>query len=67
MTFISMVNDTPEQQKYIDKLIEIFNSNDEEKKTTVKIMLDNLKRDPWEHPQRKSKQQEINIKKQNAG
>ncbi len=42
-------NDTlsylPEHEKYIDKLIEILNNNDEDKKTTVKIMLDSLKPD----------------------
>ena len=46
---------TPEQQKYIDKLIEILNSNDEEKKTTIKTMLNNLKRDAWDHQQKKQK------------
>jgi len=46
---------TPEQQKYIDKLIEILNSNDEEKKTTIKTILDNLIRDTWEHHQKKQK------------
>ena len=57
----------PEHEKYIDKLIEILNNNDEEKKTAIKIILDNLKRDTWEQQERKSKQQEMNIKKQRTG
>jgi len=46
---------TPEQQKYIDKLIEILNGKDEGKKTTIKTILDNLIRDAWEHHQKKQK------------
>ena len=57
----------PEHEKYIDKLIEILNNHDEEKKTAIKIILDNLKRDTWEQQERKSKHQEINIKKQKTG
>jgi transcriptional regulator with XRE-family HTH domain len=58
---------TPEQQKYIDKLIDILNSNDEHKKITITTMLDNLKRDTWEKDSKKSTHHDTHIKKQKAG
>jgi len=58
---------TPEQQKYIDKLIDILNSNEEDKKITITTMLDNLKRDTWNNDSKKSTHHDQHIKKQKAG
>lgn len=58
---------THEQQKYIDKLIDILNSNDNHKKITITTMLDNLKRDTWEKDSKKSTHHDPHIKKQKAG
>ncbi|WKZ14042.1 MAG: hypothetical protein QY317_08985 [Candidatus Jettenia caeni] len=58
---------TTEEQKYIDKLVEILRSNDEQKITTVTTILDSLKRDVWNNSLREQKREEINLKKQQAG
>ena len=58
---------TPEQQKYIDKLINILNSNEEDKKITITTMLDNLKQDTWNNDTKKSTHHDQHIKKQKAG
>lgn len=58
---------TPEQQKYINKLIDILNSNDDHKKITITTMLDNLKRDIWEKESNKPTHHDPHIKKQKAG
>ncbi len=58
---------TPEQQKYIDKLIDILNSNEEDKKITITTMLVNLKRDTWNNDSNKSTHHDQHIKKQKAG
>lgn len=57
---------TPEQQKYIDKLINILNNNDNHKKITITTMLDNLKQDTWEKDSKKSTHHDPHIKKQKA-
>ncbi|KKO21131.1 MAG: hypothetical protein BROFUL_00132 [Candidatus Brocadia fulgida] len=38
---------TPEEQKYINKLISILRGNNDDKKIAVKTTLDALKRDIW--------------------
>ncbi|MDE2216551.1 MAG: hypothetical protein KGJ87_05225 [Planctomycetota bacterium] len=48
---------SPDKQKYIDKLIEILNGNDDQKKNAIITILDNLKRDAWND----------SLKKQQAG
>ncbi len=58
---------TPEQQKYIDKLIDILNSNEEDKKITITTMLDNLNRDTWNNDSKKTTHHDQHIKKQKAG
>lgn len=58
---------SPEQQKYINKLIDILNGNDDHKKITITTMLDNLKRDTWEKESKKSTHHDQHIKKQKAG
>ena len=58
---------TPEQQKYIDKLIDILNSNEKDKKITITTMLDNLKRDTWNNDSKKSTHHDQHIKKQKTG
>jgi hypothetical protein len=54
---------TLEEQKYINKLIHILRGNEEDKKTTIKMNLDSLKRDVWEDSQKKPKRHEANLKK----
>ncbi|MBM2835670.1 MAG: hypothetical protein HW406_2831 [Candidatus Brocadiaceae bacterium] len=54
---------SPEEQKYVDKLVQILRGNEEDKKTTIKTNLDSLKRDIWENSPRKTKQPEVNLKK----
>lgn len=54
---------SPEEQKYIDKLIYILRGNVEDKKTTIKTNLDSLKRDPWDESFRKTKHLKSNLKK----
>lgn len=58
---------TQEQQKYIYKLIDILNSNDDHKKITITTMLNNLKRDTWEKDSKKPTHHDQHIKKQKAG
>lgn len=54
---------SPEEHKYIYKLVQILRGNEEDKKTTIKTNLDSLKRDVWEDSPRKTKQLEVNLKK----
>ena len=54
---------SPEEQKYVDKLIDILRSNDNSKITTTKNFLDSIKRDVWEDPFRKTKHHDTNLKK----
>ncbi len=54
---------SPEEQKYINKLIEILRGNEENKKITIKTNLDSLKRDVWEDYPGRIKQQKTNLKK----
>ncbi len=54
---------SPEEQKYVDKLIHILRGNEEDKITTIKTNLDSLKRDIWKNSPRKTKQLEVNLKK----
>lgn len=39
---------SPEEQKYINKLMSILRGNNDDKKTAVKTTLDALKRDIWD-------------------
>ena len=55
---------TPEEQKYINKLIYILRGSNEDKKITIKTTLDALKRDIWDDSLRETMRQEMNIKKQ---
>jgi len=54
---------SPEEQKYVDKLIEILRSNDDTKITTTKNFLDFIKREVWNDSLKKSIQKESKIKK----
>ncbi len=54
---------SPEEQKYINKLIQILRGNEEDKKTAIKINLDSLKRDIWETAPGRLKQVEGTLKK----
>ena len=54
---------TQEEQKYINKLVQILRGNEEDKKTTIKTNLDSLKRDVWKYSPRKTKQHKVNLKK----
>ncbi|HHT9149389.1 MAG TPA: hypothetical protein ACFYEJ_10375 [Candidatus Wujingus californicus] len=52
---------SPEEQKYVYKLIDILRSNDNSKIITTKNFLDLVKRDVWDS--RKIKPHESNLKK----
>lgn len=52
-----------EEQKYIDKIVSIIRNNDEQKKTTVTTMLDNLKRDVWNESLNDCEPKKANLKK----
>jgi hypothetical protein len=52
---------SPEEQKYVDKLIDILRSNDNSKIITTKNFLDLVKRDVWDS--RKTKLYVTNLKK----
>lgn len=54
---------SPEEQKYIHKLVQILRGNEEDKKTAIKINLDSLKRDIWETAPGRLKQVEGTLKK----
>ncbi len=54
---------SPEEQKYVDKLLYILRGNEEDKKTAIKINLDSLKRDVWDDSLRIKKVHKPNFKK----
>ncbi|OHB39912.1 MAG: hypothetical protein A2099_07960 [Planctomycetes bacterium GWF2_39_10] len=54
---------SPEEQKYVDKLIDILRNNDNSKITTTKNFLDFIKRDVWKDSLKKTKHHEVNLKK----
>ena len=54
---------SPEEQKYVDKLIDILRSNDNSKITTTKNFLDFIKRNVWEDSFKTTKHHEVNLKK----
>jgi len=56
---------TPEEQKYINKLISILRGNNEDKKIAIRTILDTLKRDIWDDSLRETKL--LGIKKQKPG
>lgn len=58
---------TTEEQKYIDKLIYILREKEEDKKTTIKTILNNLKQNTCDNDSKKSTQHKPHIKKQKAG
>ncbi len=46
---------TPDEQKYINKLISVLRGNNDDKKVAVKTILDALKRDIWDDSLRGAK------------
>ena len=54
---------SPEEQKYVDKLIDILRSNDRSKITTTKNFLGLVKRDVWEDSFKETKYHNDNLKK----
>ena len=46
---------TPDEQKYINKLISILRGNNDDKKVAIKTILDTLKRDIWDDSLRGAK------------
>lgn len=46
---------SPEEQKYINKLISVLRGNNDDKKITAKTILDALKRDIWDDSLRGAK------------
>lgn len=54
---------SPEEQKYVDKLVYILRGNEEDKKTTIKTNLDSLKCDVWDDSLRIKKIHKPNLKK----
>lgn len=56
---------TPEEQKYVNKLVSILRGNNDDKKTTIKTTLDALKRDVWDDSFRETRL--MGIKKQKSG
>ena len=54
---------SPEEQKYVYKLIDILRSNDNSKIITTKNFLDLVKRDVWDDSFKKAKDPNSNLKK----
>lgn len=55
---------TPEEERYINKILDILRGSDEEAKITVRKMLDSIRRDAWTEAKRmemsqKKKQREM--------
>ncbi len=56
---------TPEEQKYVNKLVSVLRGNNEDKKIAIKTTLDALKRDVWDDSFRETRI--LGIKKQKPG
>ncbi|MDN3515167.1 MAG: hypothetical protein NG747_12310 [Candidatus Brocadia sp.] len=56
---------TPEEQKYINKLMSILRGSNEDKKIAIKTTLDALKRDVWDDSLRETSF--LGTKKQKSG